>query len=254
MTDCRRARAQLSSYVDRLLPGPESADLERHLAQCPPCREDARREAAGRAVLREHAGGLRRLPLPPGLQARCQALAREHAARAAYRTRGGRVLGWAAAAAASLVLAVVLLQAATRRFDMLLAAQLTADHAVCFLIRPPSGTGPADAVTIQRTLAEEYGWHVHVPPSSAAAGVQLVGVRRCYSAEGALPHILYRIGGQNVSLYMVQGIAHGTAEMVTFGHRSHMWSRDGVTYVVVSGAGGDEVSGGADYLRQQLQQ
>jgi len=82
--DCRRTSGRLTSYVDGALPAGERADIERHLDRCPPCRTDAQRQVGARRVLREQAQSLTDTTLPPGLRARCEALAREHAAHDAF--------------------------------------------------------------------------------------------------------------------------------------------------------------------------
>ena len=96
---------------------------------------------------------------------------------------------------------------ATRRSDALLAAQLTADHSKCFkLFGPPDGTA-ADAPNIERMLFEQYGWKIHVPSSSAEDDVQLIGARRCLYGDGLVPHVMYRVHGQDVSLFVLPGHA-----------------------------------------------
>lgn len=75
--DCRSVAERLTRYVDGSLPGEECAALERHLASCPPCRDEAGEEAAGRRLLRECAERLRAEPMPPALRSRCEALCRD---------------------------------------------------------------------------------------------------------------------------------------------------------------------------------
>jgi hypothetical protein len=62
-----------------------------------------------------------------------------------------------------------------------------------------------------------------VPPSSAADGIRLIGARRCLYADGSLPHVMYRVGGHDVSLYVLDGVARPAADLVSLGHRSHIW-------------------------------
>jgi hypothetical protein len=138
---------------------------------------------------------------------------------------------------------------ATHRSDALLAAQLTADHAKCFRFVAGSSEA-ADAAQIERMLRDRYGWDVHVPPSSPDDGLQLIGARRCLYADGLVPHILYRTGGQDVSLYMLDGVARGDADVVSLGHRSRIWSRGATTYVMVSAADADGLAAATRYLMQ----
>ena len=96
-------------------------------------------------------------------------------------------------------------------------------------------------------LSDQYGWDVHVPPSSPADGVQLIGARRCLYADGRVPHVLYRVNGQDVSLYMLEGVNRREAELMTLGHRSRIWSRGATTFVLVSSAGGSDMADAKNY-------
>ena len=230
MSDCRRTAERLASYVDDTLPAPERAEVERHLGGCDPCRRAATREQGARRVLRECASRLRREAAPPGLRNRCEVIARDAGTpRAAW---------WRARLVPALITAVLIVFAfsavfafATRQSDTLLAAQLTADHLKCFHMSSPVLAG--SAAQIESALASRYGWNVHIPPSSAADGVELVGARRCLYADGAIPHVLYRVHGHDVSLYMLEGVSRSAAEVVALGHESRIWSRGDTTYVLV---------------------
>ena len=39
-----------------------------------------------------------------------------------------------------------------------------------------------------------------------ASGLQLVGARRCLYADGLIPHVMYRANGQDVSLFVLNGV------------------------------------------------
>ena len=146
-----------------------------------------------------------------GLRTRCEALAREHGARQHGST--GLSL-WFKRFAPTFAIALVLLPPpprssalATQRSDALLAAQLTADHMKCFrLFAAPKSAG-LDAGATEKTLQQTTtGWDVHVPPSSQSEGVTLVGARRCLYADGQMPHVMYRVNGQNMSLFVLDGV------------------------------------------------
>ena len=62
-------------------------------------------------------------------------------------------------------------------------------------------------------LADDYGWDVHVPPSSPPDGVQLIGARRCLYADGRIPHVMYRVNGQDVSLFVLEGVTRPDADV-----------------------------------------
>ena len=81
MTDCRTTAERLAQYADGTLSPAESAEVERHLAACPPCSVKAAQECEARAVIRARAKQLRCQDLPPGLRARCEALVNEQGRR-----------------------------------------------------------------------------------------------------------------------------------------------------------------------------
>ena len=89
-----------------------------------------------------------------------------------------------------------------------------------------------------------------MPPSSEAAGVQLIGAKRCYYAGGAIPHILYRVNGEEMSLYVLDGVERQTADLVAAGHRARVWSRDDKTYVLVSPTAAGDMTAAARYVMQ----
>jgi anti-sigma factor RsiW len=251
MNDCRIVAERLTAYVDQTLADADRLAVERHLAVCPPCRSAAACEHGGRSVLRSRAGELRGgMALPPGLRTRCQALAHDAAAR---DNAGATAPSWRARLV-PLSLAVVLMiftasafiALATNRSNGLLAAQLSADHTWCF--KRFAGTRGSDAAEMERMLADRYGWDVRVPPSSEAAGVQLIGAKRCYYSGGSVPHILYRVNGEEMSLYVIDGVTRPPAELVAAGHRSRVWSRDDKTYVLISPVAAGEMAVAASYV------
>jgi len=238
MTDCKRTIDRLAPYVDRLLPPDERADVDRHLNACAPCRQIAAREQGGREVLQHESARLRNETPPLGLRTRCQALAREHTAS---RSPGARTLltNWRSTLVPTVLGAIflvffasALLSIATRRSDAVLAAQLTADHSKCFLMAASDAS--ADARDVERMLADRFGWNIHVPPSSPADGVELIGARRCLYADGVIPHVMYRLRGHDLSLYVLNGVTRKATDLVTLGHRSQIWTRNAKTYVLVS--------------------
>jgi anti-sigma factor RsiW len=242
MSECRSIADQLTSYVDDLLPPDERVQVERHLQGCAPCRALAGSERAARSVLRRKASRLLGdEPVPPGLRERCETLARDRApARvdlASLRPQWSRTL-------VPTILSVVLLvftasaifSLATRQSDGVLAAQLTLDHSKCFKLFDGAESSAIDAHEVERMLTQQYGWKIHVPPSSAESGLQLIGARRCLYADGLIPHVMYRANGQDMSLYVLNGVTRNPTDLVTFGHRSQIWTRDNTTFVLVSPA------------------
>jgi anti-sigma factor RsiW len=256
MKDCRHIRESLAAYVDELLEGQERQRVEQHLKGCPPCRQMAIDEDSGRRLLRHRALQLLAEPLPPGLRSRCEVLARvrqdslgKFAAYAPWwRVRFVPVL---LTAVVMIFTASAFLSLATRRFDALLAAQLTADHSKCFkLLAPPEGAS-IDARSIERMISEQYGWNGHVPSSSRQDDIELVGARRCLYGDGIVPHVMYRVHGQDVSLFVLPGKEREPDDLVTLGHRSQIWSRAGTTFVLVSAANAGGLEGAAQYVKRE---
>jgi anti-sigma factor RsiW len=141
---------------------------------------------------------------------------------------------------------------ATRRSDAVLAAQLTADHTRCFRAFVATDSPPGlDAREVEAELTARYGWHLHVPPSSSADGVQLIHARRCLYADGRVAHLLYRVNGQDVSLFALEGVARKAADVAAFGHRSRIWTRDDTTFVLVSPSEGRALDSAVRYVMQE---
>ena len=252
MSECRRTIERLAPWADESLSPDERAEVDRHLAACPPCRGAANAERGGRQVLRTCASRLRE-PLAPGFQTRCEALARECRIQPA---RGSWIRTLVPVTIVAILLvftASTLFSLATRRSDALLAAQLTADHVKCFKVFDSPETSGMDASAAEQQLAASYGWNVRVPPSAPQSGVQLVGARRCLYADGSIPHVMYHVNGEHVSLYMLEGVTRPPAEVTTFGHRSQIWSHGTTTYVLVSSASAGNLATIANYMKYVMQ-
>jgi anti-sigma factor RsiW len=249
MSECRRTTDRLTSFVDDALPAEERADVEQHLDACPPCRVTAAQEQGGRTVLRERAEQLRAQPLPPGLRSRCAALARDGARSGAPAWRS-RLIPAALTATLVLFTAFAAFMLATQRSNTLLAAQLTTDHERCFR---QVGTPAAElnAVAEENRLAASYGWDIHVPPSSPANDIRLVGARKCLYSHGGIPHLLYEVGGTPVSLYILEGVTRNAGDLTTFGHRARIWSRGATTFVLVSPESAGDLPQALAYVKQE---
>ena len=263
MSECRRTAERLAAYTDASLPPADRDQVERHLAACPPCRDEATRQSGGHAVLRARADRLRAETLPPGLRSRCEALAREHASAATPRswaTRRLRALGASArhglipvtlAAILLVFTGAAIVSLATQRSDALFAAQLTADHTRCFRRHVGAAAPGLDAAQVEARLAQEFGWQLHVPASLPDDEVRLVHARRCLYADGRIPHVLYRANGEDLSLFVIEGVARPPADVTAFGHRSRIWTRGDTTFVLVSSSSAGNLDAAARYLMQE---
>jgi anti-sigma factor (TIGR02949 family) len=254
MTDCRQVTERLAAYTDASLPPGEREEVERHLAACPPCRHEASLESGGHDVLRARAEQLRAEPLPPGLRSRCEALAAAEQAGGArpHRSWVSRLVPATAAAIVIVLAGAAVFVVAAQRSDVLFAAQLTADHTVCFRGHGPAEAPELEAAQVEAQLAGEYGWRLHVPASRASGDLRLIHARRCLSPEGLVPHLLYRVNGEDVSLYVLEGVTRRAADVSAFGHRSRIWARGDTTFVLVSSASaGDRLDEAARYFAQE---
>jgi anti-sigma factor RsiW len=256
MSDCRSTQAQLPAYVDAVVAPDEQAAIARHLGTCPVCRHEEAVQRGAATVLRRRAATLLVAPVPPGLETRCRAAMATvpPQARFAGTRRWVSVLVPAAIAAMLiLVTAFALFRVASSRSSTVLAAELTADHLKCFRLFSSGTTKHADPVVLEAMLKARYGWDVHVPPSSNAEGLRLDGARKCTYADGPIPHVMYQAHGQNVSLFILEGVTRENADVTTLGHRTRIWSRGRNTYVLVSSAAAGTLSDVVGYVQREVQ-
>jgi anti-sigma factor RsiW len=204
------------------------ARVDAHLGACLRCRQRVTAEQAARFLLRQRAASMSP-SAPPGLRTRLVATLQP-------ATRP--TLGWAARLAAFGAAAVVILgvsiplELISPRSTVLFAAQLAIDHMRCFVVELTSTTSH-DAAAVREAYAHDYGWDVRVPPSNAEVGVTLVAARRCPFWLGDHAHLLYRSGDQELSFYSTPG-DRPSANLEILGHREHIWSANGRTFVLVA--------------------
>lgn len=225
MASCREIDPLFAPFIDGAATPAEKAAVEAHLRACPKCRHQTALQAAARDSIRTK---LCRPCAPDALRTRCRAAART-GSFGIPRT----LISASIAAVLTLVVGGVLLYALTGVSPTVLAAQLTLDHLTCFAVH--ESQAPVDAAASEANYAREYGTEVHVPRVSMA-GLNLVGLRRCYCAKGAAAHAMYRLDGEPVSLYMIPDADGASASADVFGHDAVIWSGVGLTYVLVSRA------------------
>jgi hypothetical protein len=77
-------------------------------------------------------------------------------------------------------------------------------------------------------------------------------VRRCLYGDGLAAHVMYRVDGQPVSLFVLPGLTRPAAELSLFGHEEVVWTQGDRTYMVVARSGfhGD-LARVASYLRTE---
>ncbi|MSO62748.1 MAG: hypothetical protein EXQ50_11770 [Acidobacteria bacterium] len=250
--DCKQIEGSLAAVVDGGAPPGEAARVAQHLASCPACRQAMQVQAIARAVLRTRAAQLS-VVAPPGLSTRIIASARaERPEAAAILSWRGRLSAFSAAAILVLTLGFALLSIVTERSTVVLAAQLALDHLKCFMIDGDSDGAPISKADAEATIAREYGWTASVPASAAAEGVELMAVRHCLYGDGMAAHLLYRVKGQAVSLFIMPGLVRPAAELSVLGHDEVVWTQGDRTYMLVADAGTTAgLARVASYLRNE---
>ena len=245
--NCRRICDLLAQYADGTLPEAQRAEVQRHLAACPPCRVIAGKECGAHRVLRARAGRLRAEQVPAALRSRCEALSRRSGAAYFWSRRSSRF-----AAAAVLIIAIgSLLSVVTRQSDALLAAQLTADHMKCFMLFRPQEGRALGATQAEQMLRDRFGIDVRVPSSSGSGGLELINARQCLYADGRVPHLMYQANGHDISLFVIEGESRPAAEFTTLGHHTRIWSRGDRTFVLITPVADGAVAAAAQYVADQ---
>jgi anti-sigma factor (TIGR02949 family) len=231
MKDCSQVDALVTPYVDGEVSDGDREAVATHLDACPPCRRQAGREQAARELLREHASALV-TEAPAPLRARCRAAAAGSGNRPARRLTAS-LSRWPLAMAATLVLAVAgaVLYGSVVNPSVAVAAQLTADHLKCFaLFDSPAALSPAE---VRAFLRARYGWEVAIP--DRVDGLSLVGGRHCVYLDGSVAHLLYRMGGEPVSVFVLPpGEALHAHDATVMGYAAVSFERSGRTWVVLA--------------------
>ena len=165
-----------------------------------------------------------------------------------------RLRSWAPLSlAASLVLvaSAILFYGMTNRLEAAFVAQLTTDHAKCFIEAEPGSS--IDARAAEAQLADLYGWDIRVPPASRAEEMeagQCAALRVCGRAHGPSP---VHAPGRPVSLFVLPGTAHREQLLEIMGHDAVVWSEAGQTYVLIGQEGPVEIDKVAAYVRRASQ-
>lgn len=225
MPSCREIDPLFAPYIDGEATADQRAVVDAHLKACPKCRHQTALQSAVRETVRTK---LCRPCAPEELRTRCRAAA--HAGMGPFGTTRSTITSLSLAAALAIVVGGVLLYALTGLSPAVLAAQLTLDHVTCFAVH--DSTAPVDARASEAQYARDYGAVVHLP-RPAIAGLQLVGMRRCYCGEGAAAHAMYRLDGRPVSLYVIPDASRDRASTDVFGHDAVIWSKGNITYVLL---------------------
>ncbi|HEX8027205.1 MAG TPA: zf-HC2 domain-containing protein [Vicinamibacterales bacterium] len=253
---CHDVEQQLPSYVDGTTTRPEAQVIASHLETCDDCRASWHAQTVARTVLKARAAELSPIA-PPGLRTRLRAAMDDERASAGQVSAPslawtGRVTAFAAASMVVLTLGAILLPAVTIRSTAVLAAQLALDHLKCFTIEGDADSEPIASEAAESTLKTEFDLTVRVPASLPGEQLELLAVRRCLYGDGRAAHLMYRLNGAPVSLFIVPGMARPADELSLFGHDQLVWSHGDRTYMLVARGGSRaDLARVASYLQNE---
>jgi anti-sigma factor RsiW len=265
MPNCHIIDPLVTPFVDGEIAEGDRRIVEEHLRACPPCHSRVVAERAVHTIIRERAEALK-APAPVALRARCRGLAARTAESIDRATpRGGALWGafaprgaWASRAAplalAASLTAVVggaFLIQATRRSDVVLAAELTADHMKCLAVNRVFGTHQEPAA-VESSMISGFNWKVHLPEHPEREGLQLVGSRPCLYGDGKIAHIMYRHQGNPVSLFMLPETSRAQQLVRVLGHEAAIWCVGNRTFVLLAREPRREVERMASFVQASL--
>ncbi len=255
MKTCAEIDRLLTPYIDGQAALDDASAVEEHVAACGPCREQADAERAGRTVIRGRADELR-APASASLHARCRAAVATPFSAAGTRTATAvgaafqrRRMPLSIAAAAIFVIAGSLVFLWLRGDSgTLLAAELALDHVKCFALTDVDAAA-ADPLAVAQSFEQASGWPVDVPASVESEQLELLTARQCVYHDGQMAHVLYRLRGQPMSLFVLPQRAHRGRAVNAVGHQAVMWGLRGQTYAVVGQEDSATLQRIASYVR-----
>ena len=226
---CDEIERLLTPYTDSELSAPERAAVETHADACRVCAGRLADERTARAVLRARRAALAG-PAPESLRTRCVS------ALAGAEPRRPWVRRWVPLSVAATILLAV---AGALVFTLtdparVLAAEIAADHVKCFALQDTSAT--ADPVEVANRWKATHGWTLPVVPSIPAEGLRLVGLRRCFSTEGSMAHLLYVYNDRRLSVFVWPANGSQPRTLDVLGHRAVIWSSSDRLFAVVGNA------------------
>lgn len=236
-TECRQMEAMLPPFVDGCASPEVVRVVAAHLEGCQGCRESVEVQREIRALLVARRSGLAEAA-PPGLAA--------DLSRAVHPALVGSWRPWLSplAAAAAVVLALGgTLVWATGHSSVLLAAQLTLDHLKCFVIDGDAHAHDVPLEAAEASMQQRFGEaDLTLPELPGDGRAHLVAMRECLFGDGWVPHALYRVEGQPVSLFVLRGAAPSPAVMNAFGRRAVVLTQGQSSYLLVAPAGLGDVA------------
>jgi anti-sigma factor RsiW len=272
MSKCTSIDPLVTPYVDGELPADERALVDHHLNRCPPCHSRVAAETAVRDLMRARKPGLTAPRASASLRAQCSELVNQRGDASAAALRPGvprssaaRAIGawWAApwrsrvaplALTASLALLVggAFLYLLTPYSTRVLAAELCADHMACFAANNLLGTDEAPAA-VESAMQSAFGWQLRLPEQFDAAGLELVGGRRCLYGGGKVAHLMYRHQGRPVSIFMLPKSVRREELVEILGHEVAIWASGDRTFVLITRGFREDAARMASLVKGALQ-
>jgi len=235
-TNCEHFQPLLAACADGAATDADRALVRSHLQACAACAQALQVQQLMHETM-AHRGRATADLAPPGLRTRIAAnLAAERSPviDVGWRTR---LSAFAAAAVMVLALGAVALPVITGRSTVVLAAQLALDHLKCFTIDGHDHGEVLSAAEAEKELRDDYGWQLSVPRSAGSGHGRLLAVRRCLYGDGRAAHLLYRVDGEPVSLFILPGLERPVDQLSLFGHDEVVWNENGRTLMLVGNAG-----------------
>lgn len=275
-SDCGAIDPLVTPYVDDQLSADEREQVERHVQACPPCRARVTAERAVHDLIHARRLALNAPCAPRALHSRCadqaQRAARtgEPASRplviafpdasarstplprpSASPTWRTRLAPLALAASLALLVGAAFLYQLTISSTRVMAAELAVDHLKCFALNGVLHTHDEPAA-VESSMLTGFGWKMRLPAEATEAGLELVGSRPCLYGEGKIAHIMYRRGGEPVSVYMLPETGRKPEVLEVLGHRAAIWCDGKRTFVVLARQPQQEVERLASWVQASM--
>ena len=234
--NCEQIQPFLAACADGAASEAERARVAAHVEACAACANALKVQQLMHQAMALR-GRTTADTAPPGLRTRIAAtLAAERSPviDVGWRTR---LSAFAAAAIVVLALGAVALPVITGRSTVVLAAQLALDHLKCFTIDGHDHGEVLSVAEAEAELLHDYGWQLSVPQSAGSDRGRLLAVRRCLYGDGRAAHLLYRVDGEPVSLFILPGLERPVDQLSLFGHDEVVWNENGRTFMLVGNAG-----------------
>jgi anti-sigma factor RsiW len=234
--NCEPFEPLLTACADGAASEAERARVAAHVGTCAACAQALEVQQLMRQAMGRHGRATADIA-PPGLRTRLAATLaaeRPQVIDVGWRTR---LSAFAAAALVVLTLGAIALPVLTGRSNVVLAAQLALDHLKCFTIDGHDHGQVLSVAEAEAELLQDYGWRLSVPRTAGSDHGRLVSVRRCIYGDGRAAHLLYRVDGEPVSLFILPGLERPSDQLSLFGHDEVVWNSQGRTFMLVGGAG-----------------